>query len=111
MAGGMPMSFTETVQQSGQLLDHIKNHPIDWNLAITWIVIVAVGCWLWAEFIELLESRRMRRRFSRPQMADQQQAIEECSLTCDGRWSKTRCLLPTIAGHLRLEGRMMIFGG
>ena len=63
------MSFTETVQQSGQLLDHIKNHPMDWNLAITWIVIVAVGCWLWAEFIEFLESRRMRRRFSRPQMA------------------------------------------
>ena len=51
----MPMSFTETVQQSGQLLDYIKNHPIDWNLAIAWIVIVAVGCWLWAEFIELLE--------------------------------------------------------
>ena len=62
----MPMSFTEIVQQ---LLDYIKNHPTDWNLAITWIVIVAVGCWLWAEFIELLESRRMRRRFSRPQMA------------------------------------------
>jgi hypothetical protein len=77
MAGGMPMSFTETVQQSGQLLDYIKNHPLDWNLAIAWIVIVAVGCWLWAEFIELLESRRMRRRFARPQMADQQQAIEE----------------------------------
>ena len=68
MAGGMPMSFTETVQQSGQLLDYIKNHPIDWNLAIAWIVIVAVGCWLWAEFIELLESRRMRRRFARPQI-------------------------------------------
>ena len=63
------MSFTETVQQSGHLLDYIKNHPIDWNLAIAWIVIVAVGCWLWAEFIEFLESRRMRRRFSRPQMA------------------------------------------
>ena len=62
----MPMSLTEIVQQ---LLDHIKNHPIDWKLAITWIVIVAVGCWLWAEFIEFLESRRMRRRFSRPQMA------------------------------------------
>ena len=67
MAGGrMPMSLTEIVQQ---LLDHIKNHPMDWKLAITWIVIVAVGCWLWAEFIEFLESRRMRRRFSRPQMA------------------------------------------
>ena len=64
----MPMSFTEIVQQSGQLLDHIKNQPTDWNLAITWIVIVAVGCWLWAEFIELLESRRMRRRFARPQI-------------------------------------------
>ena len=69
MAGGMPMSFTETVQQSGQLLDYIKNHPIDWNLAIAWIVIVAVGCWLWAEFIEFLKSRRMKRRFSTPQMA------------------------------------------
>ena len=69
MAGGMPMSFTETVQQSGQLLDYIKNHPMDWNLAIAWIVIVAVGCWLWAEFIEFLESRRMRQRFSRRQMA------------------------------------------
>ena len=69
MAGGMPMSFTETVQQSGQLLDYIKNHPMDWNLAIAWIVIVAVGCWLWAEFIEFLESRRMIRRFSRPQIA------------------------------------------
>jgi hypothetical protein len=69
MAGDrMPMSFTEIVQQSGQLLDHIKNHSIDWNLAITWIVIVAVGCWLWAEFIEFLESRRMRRRFARPQI-------------------------------------------
>jgi hypothetical protein len=54
----MPTSFTEIIQQSGQLLDHIKNHPIDWKLAITWIVIVAIGCWLWAEFIELLESRR-----------------------------------------------------
>ena len=62
------MSFTETVQQSGQLVDYIKNHPTDWNLAIAWIVIVAVGCWLWAEFIELLESRRMRRRFARPQI-------------------------------------------
>ena len=62
----MPMSLTEIVQQ---LLDHIKNHPLDWKPAITWIVIVAVGCWLWAEFIEFLESRRMRRRFSRPQMA------------------------------------------
>jgi hypothetical protein len=62
----MPMSLTEMVQQ---LLDHIKNHPIDWKLAITWIVTVAVGCWLWAEFIEFLESRRMRRRFSRHQMA------------------------------------------
>ena len=60
------MPVTEIVQQ---LLDHIENHPIDWNLAITWIVIVAVGCWLWAEFIEFLESRRMRQRFSRPQMA------------------------------------------
>ena len=60
------MSLTEIVQQ---LLDHIKNHPLDWKPAITWIVIVAVGCWLWAEFIEFLESRRMRRRFSRPQMA------------------------------------------
>ena len=29
MAGGrMPMSLTEIVQQ---LLDHIKNHPLDWN--------------------------------------------------------------------------------
>ena len=62
----MPMSLTEMVQQ---LLDYIKNHPTDWKLAITWIVVVAVGCWLWAELIELLESRRMRRRFSRPQMA------------------------------------------
>ena len=44
--GGRPMSFAETVQQSGHLLDYIKNHPIDWNLAIAWIVIVAVGCWL-----------------------------------------------------------------
>ena len=59
----MPMSLTEIVQQ---LLDRIENHPIDWKLAITWIVIVAVGCWLWAEFIEYLESRRMRQRFSRP---------------------------------------------
>ena len=68
MAGGrMPMSSTEIVQQSAQLLDHIKNHPIDWKLAITWIVVVAVGCWLWAEFIEFLEARRMRRRFARPQ--------------------------------------------
>src|SRR5215472_16492247 len=65
MAGGrMPMSSTEIVQQSAQLLDHIKNHPIDWKLAITWIVVVAVGCWLWAEFIEFLEARRMRRRFA-----------------------------------------------
>jgi hypothetical protein len=62
----MPMSLTEIVQQ---LLDHIKNHPIDWKLAITWMVIVAVGCWLWAELIECLESRRMRQKFSRPQMA------------------------------------------
>ena len=60
------MSVTEIVQQ---LLDHIENHPVDWNLAITWIVIVALGCWLWAEFVEFLESRRMRRRFSRLQMA------------------------------------------
>ena len=68
MAGGgrMPMSLTEMVQQ---LLDCIKNHPTDWKLAITWIVVVAGGCWLWAEFIKLLETRRMRRRFSRPQMA------------------------------------------
>ena len=33
----MPMSLTEIVQQ---LLDHIKNHPTDWKLAITWIVVV-----------------------------------------------------------------------
>ena len=67
MAGGrMPMSLTEIVQQ---LLDRIENHPIDGKAAITWIVIVAVGCWLWAEFIEYLESRRMRQRFSRHQMA------------------------------------------
>ena len=33
------MSFTETVQQSGQLLDYIKNHPIDWNLAIASLVL------------------------------------------------------------------------
>ena len=46
----------------------IENHPIDWKLAITWIVIVAVGCWLWAEFIEFLESRRMRHRFARPRI-------------------------------------------
>jgi hypothetical protein len=69
MAGGHADVVAETVQQSGQLLDYIKNHPIDWNLAIAWIVIVAVGCWLWAEFIEFLESRRMKRRFSTPQMA------------------------------------------
>ena len=56
------MSLTEIVQQ---LLDRIENHPIDGKAA----VIVAVGCWLWAEFIEFLETRRMRRRFSRPQMA------------------------------------------
>ena len=62
----MPMSLTEIVQQ---LLDRIENHPIDGKAAITWIVIVAVGCWLWAEFIEYLESRRMRQRVSRPQMA------------------------------------------
>ena len=68
MRGAQPMWFTEIVRQSGQLLDQIKNHPIDWNLAIAWIVIVAVGCWLWAEFIEFLESRRMRRRFARPQI-------------------------------------------
>jgi hypothetical protein len=37
------MWFTEIVRQSGQLLDQIKNHPIDWNLAIAWIVIVALG--------------------------------------------------------------------
>jgi hypothetical protein len=59
----MPMSLTEIVQQ---LLDHIENQPIDGKAAITWIVIVAVGCWLWAEFIEYLESRE---RFSRHQMA------------------------------------------
>ena len=64
----MAMSFTEVVQQSGEVLDHIRNPHINWTLAITWIVIVAVGCWLWAEFIELLESRRMRRRFARPQI-------------------------------------------
>jgi hypothetical protein len=52
VAGGMPMSFTETVQQSGQLLDYIKNHPIDWNLAIAWIVIVAVG-WSLLNFLNL----------------------------------------------------------
>jgi hypothetical protein len=73
----MAMSFTEVVQQSGEVLDHIRNQHLNWTLAITWIVIVAVGSWLWAEFIELLESRRMRRRFARPQMADQQQAIGE----------------------------------
>ena len=49
------MSFTGVVQQSGEVLDHIRNQHINWTLAITWIVIVAVGCWLWAEFIELLE--------------------------------------------------------
>jgi len=64
----MPMSFSEIIQQSGDVLDQIRNHPIDWNLGITWIVIVAVGCWLWAEFIEFLEGRRMRRRFARPQI-------------------------------------------
>jgi hypothetical protein len=62
------MWFTEIVQQSAQLLEQIKDHPIDWNLAIAWIVIVAVGCWLWAEFIEFLEARRMKRRFARPQI-------------------------------------------
>ena len=61
----MAMSFTEVVQQSGEVLDHIRNQHLNWTLAITWIVIVAVGCWLWAEFIELLESRRMRRRFAK----------------------------------------------
>ena len=61
------MSFTEIVHHTGEVLDHIRSQPINWDLAITWIVIVAVGCWLWAEFIEFLESRRMRRRFARPQ--------------------------------------------
>jgi hypothetical protein len=60
------MSFTEIVQHTGEMLDHIRSQPINWDLAITWIVIVAVGCWLWAEFIEFLEGRRMRRRFARP---------------------------------------------
>jgi hypothetical protein len=66
----MPTSFTEIVQQSSQ---------IDWNLAITWIVIVAVGCWLWAEFIEFLESRRRRTWQARHwrQMADWRQTICE----------------------------------
>jgi hypothetical protein len=50
------MSFTEIVQHTGEVLDH---QPINWDLAITWIVIVAVGCWLWAEIIEFLEGRRM----------------------------------------------------
>ena len=62
------MSFTEIVQHTGEVLDHIRSQPINWDLAITWIVIVAVGCWLWAEFIEFLEGRRMRRRFARPQI-------------------------------------------
>ena len=62
----MPMSLTEIVQQ---LLDHIKNHPIDWKLAITWIVIVAVGCWLWAEFIEFLRISTDETEVLRPQMA------------------------------------------
>ena len=30
---------------------------------------------------------------------------------CDGRWSKSRCLLPTIAGRPRLEGQTTISGG
>ena len=51
----MAISFTEVVRQSGEVLDHIRNQHINWTLAITWIVIVAVGSWLWAEFIELLE--------------------------------------------------------
>ena len=76
----MPMSLTEIVQQ---LLDRIENHPIDGKAAITWIVIVAVGCWLWAEFIEYLESRDekgsqdIRWRARRPrEMADWRQAID-----------------------------------
>ena len=48
------MSFTEVVQQSGEVLDHIRNEHINWTLAITWIVIVAVGCWLWAGSLSCL---------------------------------------------------------
>ena len=50
-----------------EVLDLIRNYPINWNLVITSIVIVVVGFWLLAEFIEFFEDRkRMRRRFARP---------------------------------------------
>jgi hypothetical protein len=64
----MAMSFTEIVQHSGEVLDQIRNQHINWKLAITWIVIIAVGSWLWAEFIEFIEGRRMRQRFAKPQI-------------------------------------------
>ena len=50
-----------------EVLDLIRNYPINWNLVITSIVILVVGFWLLAEFIEFFEDRkRMRRRFARP---------------------------------------------
>jgi hypothetical protein len=61
----MAISLNEIAQQSGAALDQIRSYPINWSLAS--IVIVAVGCWLLAEFIERFEDRkRMRRRFARP---------------------------------------------
>jgi hypothetical protein len=63
--GHMAISVNEIAQQSGAAFDQISNYSINWSLAS--IAIAVVGCWLVAEFIEVVEDRkRQRRRFARP---------------------------------------------
>jgi hypothetical protein len=51
----MAKSLDEIVQQSGEVLNQIRNHPRNWKLAISWIVITVVVCWLGQSSLSLLK--------------------------------------------------------